>query len=98
MSIHVGHQTIKKGAIKHAPAVTIASAATVDLSTAKSNNVIISGSTGPITSFGTVDEGAVYDLVFSSTPDITYHASNMILIGGASVTIQAGDIMRVKSL
>lgn len=71
---------------------SIASAATVDLSTATGNLVHITGSTGPITSFGTVSAGTSIVVIFDSTPTITYNASTMILnTGGADYTCTAGD-------
>lgn len=70
----------------------IASASTVNLATATGNLVHITGSTGPITSFGTVPAGTVFMLVFDSTPVITYNASTMILnSGGSNFTCVAGD-------
>lgn len=69
----------------------IASASTVDLSTATGNTVNITGSTGPITSFGTVSSGAVYRLIFASTPTITYNATSMILPGATNMTVAASD-------
>ena len=75
----------------------IASAATVDLSTATGGFIHITGNTGPITSFGTVAAGGEYTLVFDSTPTITYNATSMILPSAADIVAEAGDVMRVKS-
>jgi hypothetical protein len=72
--------------------INIASAATVNLATATGNEVHITGSTGPITSFGTVPAGTRFNLIFDSTPTITYNATSMILnTGGTSYTAAAGD-------
>lgn len=76
---------------------SIASAATVDLSTATGNEVHITGSTGPITSFGTVQAGAEFTLIFDSTPSVTYNATSMIIPGAANVTVAANDVWKVIS-
>jgi len=70
---------------------SIASAATVDLSTATAAFVHITGSTGPITSFGTVQSGTRRVLVFDSTPTITHDATSLILPTGANIVAAAGD-------
>lgn len=69
----------------------IAAAGTTDLSTATGNLIHITGTTGPITSFGTVQAGAMRLLVFDAVVTITYHATNMILPGNANITTAAGD-------
>lgn len=69
------------------PAATV-----VDLSLATGNEVHITGSSGPITSFGTVPAGTQFILVFDSTPTLTYHATSLILnTGGSDYTCTAGD-------
>ena len=70
----------------------IASAATIDLSTATGTYIKITGSTGPVTSLGTVVAGAVYVLYFASTPTLTHNATSLILPGGANITAAAGDM------
>jgi len=75
----------------------IVSAATVDLSEATGSFIHITGSDGPITSFGTVDEGIEFVLVFDSTPTITHNATSLILPGGESITAESGDVMIVRS-
>lgn len=71
---------------------SLASASTVDLSMATGNEVHITGSTGPITSLGTVQSGAVFTLIFDSTPTLTYNATSLILnTGGINYTASAGD-------
>src|SRR5690349_628474 len=67
----------------------IASAATVDLSTATGTNVHITGSTGPITSFGTAAAGVERTLIFDSTPTITHNATSLILPSSANITAAA---------
>jgi len=78
------------GTLLGAQSTSIASGATVNLAAATGNSVNITGSTGPITSFGTVQQGAQFILTFVSTPTITASA-NIILPGGVDVICQAGD-------
>jgi hypothetical protein len=75
---------------------TIASATTVDLSTAAGNCVTISGGT-TITGFGTTQSGEIYFLTFSGTPQVTHNATSLIMPGGASRTMAAGDSLIAKS-
>ena len=75
----------------------IASASTVDLSTATGNAVTITGTT-TITSFGTVQSGAVYALTFSGVLTLTHNGTSLILPTGGNITTQAGDVMIVQSL
>jgi hypothetical protein len=71
---------------------SIASAATINLATATGNFLHITGSTGPITSFGIVPAGTMFTLVFDGTPTINYNASTMILNSGVSnYTCTGGD-------
>lgn len=69
----------------------IASAATIDLGAATGNTVHITGSTGPITSLGTVASGVERKVVFDSTPTLTHNATSLILPTGANITAAAGD-------
>ena len=72
--------------------ISIASSANVDLSLSSGNMIHITGSTGPITSFGVVPAGATFVLIFDATPTINFNAISMILnTGGANYTCQAGD-------
>lgn len=72
-------------------ASNIASAATTDIGAATAPFVHVTGSTGPITSFGTAPAGTRRVVVFDSTPTITHHATNLILPTGANITATAGD-------
>lgn len=74
----------------------MASATTVDLSTADGSYVKISGST-TITGFGTEGAGISYLLEFISTPIITHNGTSLILPGAANITAAAGDLMLVVS-
>lgn len=79
----------------------IASAATVDLGTATGNSVTVTHSSGTtaITSFGgatTVQKGtiiAVIPSISGGTLTVTHHATNMILLGGANITLASGDVL-----
>ena len=75
------------------PLTSIASAATTDLGTVATHNINITGSTGPITSFGSSAQTAypIYFMTFQSTPTLTYNAASMILPGGIDITAAAGD-------
>lgn len=75
----------------------IASASTTNLANATGNYLNITGNT-TINSFGTVNAGVPFWLVFDSTPTITYNASSMILPTGASITAAAGDTGLFMSL
>jgi len=90
----IGGTTPAAGAfttIKWAKSTDIASAATIDLSTATGNYVEITGSTGPVTSLGTVAAGATYMLRFISTPVLTHNGTSLILPTSANITVAAGD-------
>lgn len=76
----------------------IASATTVDLSTATGNYVHVTGSLGPINSFGTVSAGIRFLLVFDSTPTITHNGTSLLLPGSANIVAEAGDRAEVVSL
>ena len=78
------------------PATPMASAATVDLSTADGYYVTISGTT-TITSFGTESAGISYLLRFSGALTLTYNATSMILPGAANITTAAGDMVLMVS-
>lgn len=75
---------------------SIAAATTTDLSLATGNEVHITGST-TITSFGTVQAGATFVLIFDSTPIITHNGTSLILPSGSSITAVAGDSCTVVS-
>lgn len=70
---------------------SIASAATINLANATGDMLHVTGSTGPVTSLGTVADGKRFTLEFDSTPTLTHHATNLILPGGANITAAAGD-------
>ena len=75
----------------------IASAATVDLSTATGNYVHITGTT-TITALGAVSAGMRFMLVFDGALTFTHNATSLILPGAANITTAAGDRCEVVSL
>lgn len=76
----------------------IASAATVNLATATGEFVVVTGSTGPITSLGTATAGIWRFVRFTGTPTLTHNATSLILPGGANITVAAGDTAMFMSL
>jgi len=76
----------------------IASAATVDLTNLAGNTATVTGSTGPITSFGSPPAGDLFYLTFTGTPGITHNGTSLLIPGQENITIIAGDQVRVESL
>ena len=72
--------------------VTLASNTTTDLGTAKSNNILISGTT-TITALGSTatTDSPIYFLTFSGALTLTYNATSLILPGLANITTAAND-------
>lgn len=85
-----------ENALYEAKSNSILSAATTDLSTANGNFVHITGN-NTITSFGNVNPGARFVLVFDGTPLITYNATSLIIPGAASITAASGDCCMIVS-
>lgn len=80
-----------QGSLFGGTAITsIASAGSVDLSTAAGMLASISGTT-TITAFTGLTVGAVYLVAFEGALTLTHHATNLILPGGNSITTAAGD-------
>mgnify|MGYP001605850822 CR=1 FL=1 len=76
----------------------VASAGTCDIWGVVGDYIHITGSTGPITSFGTAPyAGAERTLIFDSTPTITYNGTSLILPGGISIVCAAGDRAVVRA-
>lgn len=82
-------QAAIRGYLAGAPA-NMASASTVDLSTATSNYVNITGTT-TITAFGTESSGIQVLLKFASALTLTHNATSLILFGN-NITTAAGDM------
>lgn len=76
---------------------SIASASTVDLGTAASDSVLITGTTGPIISFGTAAAGVRRFFRTASTPSFT-HSTALQCPGGISFTASAGTTGEAESL
>ncbi len=75
-----------------ARSTSLAAATVVNLATATGNLVHITGSLGPITSFGVAPAGSMFVLIFDASPTITYNATTMILNTGTSnYTCAPGD-------
>jgi hypothetical protein len=70
----------------------IVCAATINLASSDDLYMRVTGSTGPVTSFGTVATGIWRLIRWASTPTITHNATSMILPTGADITVVAGDI------
>ena len=97
LAASLSYPLVHTGLIEGAESAGIASAATIDLSGADGNRVPISGSTGPVTSLGTLTAGTVMVLEFAGTPTLTHHATKLQLPNDANIVVEAGDIMIVKS-
>ena len=88
-------QAAIRGYLAGAPA-NMASGATVDLSTATSNYVNITGTT-TITAFGTESSGIQVLLKFAGALILTHNATSLILPGGNNITTAAGDMALMVS-
>ncbi len=84
------------GVLSLSTGADMASATTLDLATATGNTVYVTG-TASITSLGTVQAGAEFNLVFDAAATIVYNATSMRLPGTANITTAQGDVMRVQS-
>jgi hypothetical protein len=76
--------------ISYSGAQTLASATTVNLCTATSNVVFISGTT-TITSFGICTTDNLLYVKFQGALTLTYNATSMLLPGAANITTVAND-------
>lgn len=79
---------------------SLVSAATVDLGLAPSAVVVITGSTGPITSFGSAANvnNPIYFCRFTGTPTLTHNATSLILPSSANIVAANGDTMVAQYL
>lgn len=84
------------GLLIGAKGITIASASTVNLASATTNYIDISGTT-TITSFGTVAAGQRFVLHFTGALIITHNAAAIVCPGGANLSVAAGDTIEVVS-
>lgn len=80
------------------PFGTIASAATTDLGSITSQNIIVTGTT-TITSFGSGAVGIMRTVRFSSPLTLTHNATSLILPnGGSNISVLGGDALYAVSL
>ncbi len=84
-------------ALNHAPAVSLASAATVNIGAAAANAITITGTT-TITAFDSIASGAIRVLTFAGALTLTHNATSLILPGGANILTAAGDVAVMLSL
>lgn len=77
-------------ALNEAPAVTLASASTVNIGAAAANTINVTGTT-TITAFDSIADGALRRLIFGGILTLTYNATSLILPTAASITTAAGD-------
>lgn len=75
----------------------IASAGTVDLTTATGDFVDVTGTT-TITAFGTIAAGVQRTVRFTGALTITHNGTSLILPGGSNITTVAGDVGIFRSL
>ncbi len=98
-----GLDAVNKGQLdlkldKLQPFGTIASAATTDLGSLDTQNIIVTGTT-TITGFGTIAAGAFRCVRFSSPLTLTHNAVSLILPnGGSNISISGGDTIEAVSL
>ena len=79
------------------PTVVLASAATVNIGFAASQNIGITGTT-TITAFDTYAEGTLRWVVFAGALTLTHNATTLQLPGAVSIVTTAGDAALFKSL
>lgn len=79
------------------PTVVLASASTVNIGFAASQNIGITGTT-TINAFDTYAEGTLRWVVFSGALQLTHNATSMQLPGSANIITTAGDAALFKSL
>lgn len=84
-------------ALNHAPSVSLASSATVNIGAAAANAITITGTT-TITAFDSIADGAIRVLTFADALTLTHNATSLILPGGANITTAAGDVAVMLSL
>ena len=83
--------------LNYAPSVSLASAATVAIGAAASNNITITGAV-TINAFDTIAEGALRYVTFTGVPTITYNVTSMQLINGVTRVAIAGGTSLFRSL
>lgn len=81
-------------AVNEVKGADIASASTINLTTATGNLVHVTGTT-TITAI-TIPSGAERTVVFDGILTLTHNGTTLILPGGANITTAAGDTMKVR--
>lgn len=92
-----GNITMSGAAINEAAEVSLASASTVNIGAAASNNILITGTT-TITSLGTAVAGITRNVRFAASLTLTHNATSLILPGGKNIITAANDILSFLSL
>lgn len=85
------------GPVNEAPPVTMGSGATVNIGGAAASTINITGTT-TITAFDTVAAGIKRTVIFAGALTLTYNATSMQLLTGASIVTAAGDTVDFQSL
>ncbi len=85
------------GALNEAPAVTLASAATVNIGAAAANTINVTGTT-TITAFDSIAASAIRRVIFGGILTLTHNATSLILPTAASITTAADDVAEFVSL
>lgn len=83
--------------LNFAPPVILASASTVNIGAAASNNIQISGVV-TVNAFDTIAAGAIRFITWTGASTVTYNATSMQLVGAATRTNFAGDTSIFLSL
>lgn len=95
--IRANNPSVSSGMV-YRKGTAVASAATCDIWNTEGDYLHITGSTGPITSFGTAPyTGAMKTLIFDSTPTLTYNATTLVLPGTANIVAAANDRAIVRA-
>lgn len=74
----------------------LVSASTVDLAAMTGNYGVVTGTTA-VTAFGTIKAGAMRWLRFAASLTLTHNAVSLVLVSGADIVTQAGDMCLVVS-
>lgn len=85
--IELGLNDLSAGRV-YAP-TSVVSAATCDIGATDTSRIVVTGSTGPITSLGT-SANRLRFVSFTGTPVLTHDAVTLILPGGVSINVAAG--------
>lgn len=88
-----GDVLMSAASVIEAEGAAVASAVTCDIWATDGNTRHVTGSTGPIISFGTAPQvGARMCVIFDGTPTLTQSADLNLNSGGSNIVIEAGDV------